>query len=62
MRRYKVSVTTAADGTAVAFSPRIAGKIHSIQYVKDGANPYAAASTSPLRLKRQARTSGHRPT
>jgi hypothetical protein len=41
MRRYKVPATTAADGTATAYSPRIAGKIHSIQYVKDATNAYA---------------------
>lgn len=41
MRRYKVSVTTAADGSATAFTPRIAGKIHQIEYVKDGSNAYA---------------------
>jgi hypothetical protein len=41
MRRYKITVTTAADGTATAFSPRLAGKIHSIGYVKDGSNGYA---------------------
>jgi hypothetical protein len=41
MRRYKVTVTTAADGTVTAFSPRISGKIHSINYVKDtGGNAY----------------------
>jgi hypothetical protein len=34
MRRYIVNVTTIADGTATAYSPRIAGKIHSIRYVK----------------------------
>lgn len=34
MRRYKVSVTTAADGSATAYSPRISGKIHQIEYVK----------------------------
>jgi hypothetical protein len=34
MRRYRLVVTTAADGTATAFSPRIAGKIHAIRYVK----------------------------
>ncbi len=32
--RYRVVVTTAADGSATAYSPRIAGKIHSIRYVK----------------------------
>jgi len=34
MRRFKVTVTTAADGTATAYSPRLAGKIHQIEYVK----------------------------
>lgn len=42
MRRYKVSVTTAADGTATAYSPRLSGKLHQIEYVKDGANGFAA--------------------
>lgn len=45
MRRYKVRVTTAADGSATAYTPRISGKIHQIEYVKDtasaGANAYA---------------------
>lgn len=41
MRRFKVRVTTAADGTATAYSPRLSGKIHQVEYVKDGANPYA---------------------
>lgn len=34
MRRQKITVTTAADGTATAYSPRLSGKIHSIHYVK----------------------------
>lgn len=34
MRRFKVTITTAADGSATAYTPRIAGKIHSVQYVK----------------------------
>lgn len=34
MRRIKVPVTTATDGTATAYSPRLAGKIHQIEYVK----------------------------
>lgn len=34
MKRYKVAVTTAADGSATAYSPRIAGKLNSIHYVK----------------------------
>jgi hypothetical protein len=47
MKRITMTVTTAADGTAVALSPqRISGEIHQIEYVKDtastGANAYAA--------------------
>jgi hypothetical protein len=34
MRRYRVVVTTAADGSATSYSARLAGKIHSIRYVK----------------------------
>lgn len=41
MRRYKLTVTTAADGTATGYFPRTSGEIHSIQYVKDGANAFA---------------------
>jgi hypothetical protein len=41
MRRIKIPVTTAADGSATAYSPRTSGKIHSVQYVKDGSNGYA---------------------
>lgn len=40
MRRYKVTVTTAADGTVTAYSPRISGKLHQIEYVKPGAGGY----------------------
>lgn len=40
--RYKVTITTASDGTATGYSPRISGKINSIQYIKDGTNPYAS--------------------
>jgi hypothetical protein len=40
MRRYKVTVTTASDGSATAYSPRIAGKIHQIEYVKPGTASY----------------------
>ena len=40
MRRYKVRVTTAADGTVTAYSPRLSGKIQQIEYVKDGSNAY----------------------
>lgn len=42
MRRYKMTVTTAADGTVTAYSPRLSGKLHQIEYVKDGSNGYAA--------------------
>lgn len=41
MRRYKVAVTTAADGSATAYTPRLSGKIQQIEYVKDGSNGYA---------------------
>lgn len=41
MKRYKVTVTTAADGSAVAYTPRLSGKIHQIEYVKAGTNSYA---------------------
>lgn len=34
MKRYKMTVTTAADGSATAYSPRISGEIHQIEYVK----------------------------
>jgi hypothetical protein len=34
MRRYKVAVTTAADGTAVAHTPRLSGRLFQIEYVK----------------------------
>lgn len=34
MRRVSVEITTAADGSATAYSPRISGAIHSIQYEK----------------------------
>src|SRR4051812_31030044 len=40
MRRYKVTVTTDGAGAATAYTPRIAGKVHSIQYIKDGVAPY----------------------
>jgi hypothetical protein len=34
LRRFNVAVTTASDGSATAYSPRLSGYIHSIQYVK----------------------------
>jgi len=33
--RHEVLVTTASDGTAVAYSPVISGKIYGIHYVKN---------------------------
>lgn len=40
MRRFKVPVTTDGSGNATVLSPRLAGKIHSISYVKDATNAY----------------------
>lgn len=34
MRRYEVTVTTAADGSATAYTPVVRGLLESIQYVK----------------------------
>jgi hypothetical protein len=42
VERYSVSVTTAADGSATAYSPTITGAISSIAYVADGTIPYDA--------------------
>lgn len=41
MRRYRVPVTTASDGTATAYTPRLSGKVAQIEYVKDGSNGFA---------------------
>lgn len=41
MRRYKVQVTTASDGSATAYSPQVAGKLCSVVYVPDGTTPFA---------------------
>lgn len=41
MRRYTVKITTDGSGNATAYTPRVAGKIHSVHYIKDGgANPF----------------------
>ncbi|WP_420133963.1 hypothetical protein [Rhodopseudomonas sp.] len=40
MKRYKITVTTASDGTATAYTPRLSGKIQQIEYVKDGTIGY----------------------
>ena len=42
VERYSVSVTTAADGSATAYSPTITGAISSIAYVADATTPYDA--------------------
>ena len=34
IRRFTVPVTTAADGSATAYTPYLSGYVHSIQYVK----------------------------
>lgn len=40
MRRVKVTVTTAADGSATAYTPRVAGTLKAISYVKPGSGGY----------------------
>lgn len=35
MKRHKVTITTAADGTATGYSPVISGEIMQIEYVKN---------------------------
>jgi hypothetical protein len=40
MKRYKVTVTTAADGTVTAYSNRLSGLLHSIEYVKRASGGY----------------------
>lgn len=42
VKRFKVSVTTAADGSATAYSARFSGKVQQIEYVKDGSNGFAS--------------------
>lgn len=34
MKRFKVSVTTASDGSATAYTPRLSGLLDAIHYVK----------------------------
>lgn len=41
MRRLKLEVITAADGTATAYMTRTSGKICSIHYVKDAQTAFA---------------------
>lgn len=40
VRRHVVSITTASDGSATAYTPYISGKIHSIQYIKPGSGNF----------------------
>jgi hypothetical protein len=40
MKRYAVSVTTAADGSATAYTPRVSGLLFAAHYVPDGTTPY----------------------
>src|SRR5689334_15742205 len=39
-RRFTVSVTTASDGSATAYSPYLSGRLSAIHYVKPGAASY----------------------
>lgn len=39
--RQSVTVTTDADGNAVAYSDLVTGLLHTIRYVKDATTPYA---------------------
>jgi hypothetical protein len=34
MRRQEITVTTSADGSATAYSPRLSGLIHQMHYIK----------------------------
>jgi hypothetical protein len=40
VRRFALTVTTAADGTATAYTPYVSGKIAAIHYVKPGSGNY----------------------
>lgn len=39
-RRFVVSVTTASDGTATAYSPYLSGAVTAIHYIKPGSGSY----------------------
>src|SRR6218665_1327081 len=41
MKQFKVTLTTAADGTVTGYSPKLSGEIVQIEYVKDVSNAYA---------------------
>ena len=34
MRYVRLPITTAADGSATVYSPRVSGKVHSLHYLK----------------------------
>lgn len=40
VRRFALTVITAADGTATAYTPYVSGKLSAIHYVKAGSNNY----------------------
>lgn len=40
MQRVTLTVTTDGSGNAEAYTPRLSGELHSIRYVKAGANNY----------------------
>ncbi len=40
MKRFKVTVTTAADGSATAYTPRLSGLLYAAHYVPHGSTPY----------------------
>ncbi len=40
MKRYKVNITVDASGNATAYTPRLSGALHAIQYVPDGVAPF----------------------
>lgn len=41
MRKVKVTVTTDGSGDATAYSPRVAGKVVAVSYVKPGSGSYS---------------------
>lgn len=40
MKRYKVAVTTAADGSLTAYTPRLSGLLYAVHYVPHGVTPF----------------------
>jgi hypothetical protein len=40
MKRYKLTITVAADGSATAYSPRLSGLLYAIHYVPDVTIPF----------------------